>query len=436
MAISNANISLGSSFADGVRVGQMFNDQAGRPGTGVPGTQQFPGPFFNYAGNGIGTLLSPVNAYNITPWPSTVANISSPNTYAGSGPITLNAGDGFATTAMLSKSGGTYIQFDFPRVVGVVTSTTAPAAAVITIYGFDWYGFPMQQSYTLSTTYIPTAGNPYIYPNNFKQPQKAFYGVTGAYYNGASSGAVTIQLQTMNTFGLPYFVQQRENVKFCWDDQDMTNIGGWCSLSSAAATPLLNPAISSATAATNLQQFMSIMGIGGSAAQNTAPFTVAPAATAPYFVTPGSVWSAGVANTSNLTISYASAAASFDLVEWCLVGGGKYLIAGGDRTTPATATTGDVRGLIKLPDITDPFVANQTNVIWSAGGRGNTYNTANFASSVYQYPTGARSLNAQFYVYGSDAFQNQLASSKTPQGSPLTLSQWIGQPQFYTGTPT
>jgi hypothetical protein len=231
----SSNVPLGTHFEDGLRTGPIYT------GTVSPALLTFnPTEVLSYSAYtayGPGILQSPQNTWSITPYPASVSNlVASTAAAAVTGPMNLTlTGDNAATRYV----GGAvpYVQFDWPRVVTVTTVGGGNAAVSVTIFGSDWYGVPMQQTYiipqnTEATSPLVNYGvNASITPN-----AKAFYTVERVWISGALTGG-SISLGVADVFGLPYFVE---------DEGDITSIG-WSNSSEIALPSSLGPINGEAT---------------------------------------------------------------------------------------------------------------------------------------------------------------------------------------------
>lgn len=202
--LTNSNFPLGTEFDDGVRVGPVLTRTI-VSGTG-PNSRLTP---YSYQQWGQGLLLSSIGTYNIIPrGPSGAGNIvgySAPVTVTGAGYLTLSA-DGYVTSSAIGGNGNVIVQCDWPRVpqLSVLTNNIG-ANVTFTVFGTDYYGVPLQASV------VANAQGDYSF-------LKAFYTITGVYSNGAS-GTATIQLQTTDTFGLPYKLNSVGDISFInWGD--------------------------------------------------------------------------------------------------------------------------------------------------------------------------------------------------------------------------
>lgn len=201
------NIPLGSHFQDGVRMGPYYTTQFSETSiadlNGILTSN-------NYNTYGPGILASPDFTWSFTP--------AAP----GDGFTTENNLVGVTNAAALTSAGNLTLlgdqsvtftnagvaQFDWPRIVTVtIAGAAAPAGTEVTIFGFDWWGFPLQHTYIVEDegTYPEItyggAGN-----GGLSVPAKAFYSVNRVYVDRALSPAVgcTISLGAADVFGLPY----------------------------------------------------------------------------------------------------------------------------------------------------------------------------------------------------------------------------------------
>lgn len=186
--LTNTNVPLGTEFDDGLRSGPVLD----RTVLGTNGYQPY-----SYNQWGVGLLNSSDNTYNIVPaGPSATGNVVFAFVPAAAGNLTL-AQDGFVTSLKISGSSSPanlsrFVQFDWARALSLtVAGGNFLAPATVTVFGADCWGVPLQEAVTFQN-----AGT-----YNMK---KAFYTVSGAYYNGAASGGATMSIQTTDTLGLPY----------------------------------------------------------------------------------------------------------------------------------------------------------------------------------------------------------------------------------------
>jgi len=367
------NIPLGTYISDGLRTGPAYSElnslKTDSNGNLVAGY---------YGRYGKGVLLSPFNTWDIVPYGSTVGNIVATAPVTGAGYLTLTQ-DTQATTKLLGQDGNFYVQFDWPRVVSVTVSGVAmPGPTFVDIFGSDWYGFPMQQTYIVDNTGT--------YPSSLAEDAKAFYTVTNVYVSGPTGVGGSISIQTTNTFGLPYALPETSYVSdFSWDGKLMNNQSGSVTLVAGAAT-VDTPAVLSSSAI-----LLSHGDINGTAVADV-----------------GTTYIFNVTARTSFEIT-STDVGDLSTINWSIPNGGQNLLKAADALT-ATASSGDVRGLVKLPE------AGET---WAA------------------VPDGTRRLVISPYIFGSDQFQNQLAAGNQPQGAgvtpPLTKASLYGVDQYYTG---
>lgn len=221
-----ARISLGSHSSDGLRSGPIYSQINKDEVTPLPGT--FPLLSGNYSKFGPGILRSPQHSYKIWPNIPNIAggynilnNLAAAIRPLAAGNIPLR-GDNRVTFRNVGPDGLDLIQFDWPRVPTVTIAGVQAAAAptiYVTIFGYDWYGFPLQHTYTVGgetvlprtyPTVTPGAGandGAIINPQSATaMPVKAFYQVTRAYISAPLPVGCTISLGASDIFGLPYAV--------------------------------------------------------------------------------------------------------------------------------------------------------------------------------------------------------------------------------------
>jgi len=369
----NINVSSGTYVTDGLRSGPTYQNDKNAA----------------YSRLGKGVLYSPYNTWDIVPYESNDGNIVADSQITASGNLTFTE-DRYATTLQKDGSGVNYVQFDWPRVPKIVVSGTGMVGnTAVTIFGKDWYGVPMQHRYEN----IQAAG---VYPETLATPQKAFYTITRIYIDGACNPGGTLRIQTSNTFGLPYVIKEKSYAaNFSWNGTSMLNQYGLAPLVTGSVT-VRTPAVLAAVGLTPASTIIT-------SRQTT--------------TTPGTMNHLRIsAITDRTSFIIQSDAADVSVVSWLIPNGGENLISAAD-TNPAGRLTGDVRGLIRLPDI---------NETWAAE------------------PDGATRLVYTPYIYGADQFINQLSYGGQPEGfevdgpstlPALTASDLYGVDQFYTGTP-
>lgn len=367
------NIPLGTYFTDGLRAGPAYSEldslKSDSNGNLIAG-------YYDRYGKGV--LFSPFNTWNIVPYGSTVGNIVADAPVTGAGYLTLTQ-DTEATTKLLGQDGNFYVQFDYPRVVSVtVDGVDMPGSTNVIIFGTDWYGFPLQQTYI-----VEAVGT---YPASLATNAKAFYTVTKVYIGAPTDVGGSISVQTTNTFGLPYALPETSYVSnFSWDGKLMNDQSGSVTLVTGEAV-VETPAVLSSSV---------ILTTHGD--RNGTPT-----------IDIGTSYIFDV--TSRISFEIVSTnAADESTINWSIPNGGQNLLKAADVTV-ATALSGDVRGLVKLPE------AGET---WGP------------------VPDGTRRLVISPYVFGADQFQNQLAYGNQPQGAgtvpPLSKDSLYGRDQYYTG---
>lgn len=388
-----AKISLGTHFSDGLRTGPIYTAQLSA--AGANGVTPVNGIITsnNYSAYGPGVLHSVQNSYNIKATPaSTIGGFTGLNNIVaaigniGAGNLTLR-GDNVATFLNRDKTGAGIVQLDWPKVPSVtVTGGALAQATSITIFGYDYYGFPLQHTYIVQAagTYPSiNAGADGTNDNMITNaagtvllPAKAFYQITRVHTAQAIAAGRTISIgasvQSINgnadnytgnpiidVFGLPYVVKG-----------DVAVLG--------------SPNGAYSGVVTSVQWGRQTGGI----ANPIIPFDER------------------CVRNYGLPLSFLGAFVAADL------------------TNPSTAATGDVRGLYA------PSRATKTQVV---GGK----------------VVDATNLIFTTFVRGFDNFINQTAAkqqeymqstgSLTPQGvpvTPLVPADAYGVPQFYTGNPS
>jgi hypothetical protein len=157
----------------------------------------------SYSQFGPGIPLSPLFSYYLNPLPPIAGEIVAVNTVSGSGYLTLSGGSSNSPAQSFTPAQSsnqpptaslTAIQLDFPRALSItIANGPTPATNVyVTVFGTDYYGCSMQESFLLNDN-----------SSNTYQMNKAFYQIYNIYVSG-TLGAATISIQTSNVFGLPY----------------------------------------------------------------------------------------------------------------------------------------------------------------------------------------------------------------------------------------
>ena len=239
-----ANFPWGTEFDDGVRIGPGFlssatlNGAIYNPASGVPPSTITP----PQQQMGVGLLLAPLYSYNITARSRAFAAVNAFATlpagtvagtywfYVGGGLGAGLVGDNFisdstvplSATAFNSLNNGIsatlpiqpnyQMKFDWPRALQI-TATNAPIpnanTIVVTVYGFDYWGFPMMERQTVTPTTI--GGTVFL---------KAFSSI--AFISMTSTATVPVgaafTLLPSNTMGLPYYLSNA--------GANITSIGG------------------------------------------------------------------------------------------------------------------------------------------------------------------------------------------------------------------
>ena len=409
------DVPLGTFAQDGLRAGPFYTRQtevqADNNGVILSG---------NWDNWGPGVLFSSQNTYSMTPAIGTVGEIVADQPFA-SGFLPLNRLGSAAVTPFANPQNGTgnglnqsiALQMDYPRVptIRVVVGTARQTTAMLfTIFGTDWYGFPLQATFTLPANSDPAT---YVIPNGFGNADnttnglKAVYTINAVYANGAVSGGgatVSVSVQCSSMFGLPYFVKDFASItQWDWAASDMRNQNGTVTSAVAPGTTVNTRAAPGAVA-------------GGNITGNTVLLTYA--ADAPQAADAAAlqiVQGGGAAATGIHYQSFNVVGTDALTANWSIPGGGANLFLAGN-TTVATNFTSDVRGLVQLPEAADTWAP---------------------------IPNGTRFMSLTSYIYGADQFRNQLAAISQPFGRTaagqntvlpfLTPTDLYGVSQYYTG---
>lgn len=227
------NIPLGTYVSDGVRTGPLYSGAV--PSSLIPFNPNMNLSYSSYSDYGPGIQLSTQATWNITPnAPNTVGgftvlnNLVAPTPAAsitGAGNLTLR-GDN-KVTLRVSDPSGVYVQFDWPRVPTVTITGAVAGNRHITIFGYDWYGNPLQQTYIVNA--IGTYPSVTMGVNaGLSVPAKSFYQITQVSIDGALGIGSTISLGAADIFGLPFLVQDTGDITgISWGNQSdlSSNVG-------------------------------------------------------------------------------------------------------------------------------------------------------------------------------------------------------------------
>ena len=211
----STNLPLGTYVQDGLRSGPLYS------GTSLAVTPNAQGGVIggSHSAYGPGILFSPLNTWNIMPFAPAAGSTITTNvvntTAAAAIPVAMNLtlfADGQVTTRIV-QNGQSYIQFDWPRVVTVNITGAVAGGRDVTIFGTDWYGIPLQQTYTVNAVaQYPAITKGGGTSGSLSVPAKAFYTVNRVYINGALGAGSSISLGAANIFGLPYYIVGMEDV--------------------------------------------------------------------------------------------------------------------------------------------------------------------------------------------------------------------------------
>lgn len=440
------NIPKGTAVADSYRIAPKF-DTLSQTGVNAQG-QIISGSSFNNYGPGL--LMTPTATFNFTPYPTTAGNIANPAPAIVAGPSWLTlAGDNGATTIVASPSTGIfppgapnnfYLQLDWPRVPSITIGGTADLAGPVpvTFFGFDYYGQPMQHSYVVEArgTYPgPLIQDP-ITPippisSSGRKPCKAFYRITGVYFNGTTGPNTTVTCRVSNTFGLPFVMKSVNDVNtFGWATQvNMMAQEGVVALGAGGTSP---PIQSPAAIALLL-------------AENDLPFAFAPiiftnAQALPAGADAGVLYGGAVVKSSpqgmGTFVIQSTSATDRSIVSWGIINAGQAIMAPADLTVPVDPITGaDVRGLIELPDLGEtwaPGVDGNTQCIfqWYCEGFDNQLNILNAGGQPQQNGIPNPPTNN---IVPSNIYHTTVVVDTVP--TDFTINTLYGNPQYYTGVP-
>lgn len=324
----------GSHFEDGVRSGPFFGSTYTNSVNSFSPPAQVANPADTQAP---GVYLTPMSLLDMIPTPvSATLLAANQTTGAGANYLTLATTSLIGLTVLTSYAGkttglnnGPLLQLDSARNISI-TSTGDMSAVNFTVYGWDFYGIPMAEQITGPNTTT-------VYG------KKAFYVVQGI---RTSNQGTNVSAGVGNTFGLPFFLKSA-NYLFPPMWNNTADLGSVAGVTSAALTanPITTQAIASgvvyvtvtSTAALKNGQLVTIAGAtttdGITAVQLniTAPITIIDATHFAY-VTMGNATAGGTAG-GGAAVTYTANTIGV---------GGTIVVA--DETSPATITTGDVRG--------------------------------------------------------------------------------------------
>jgi hypothetical protein len=263
------NIPLGTYVSDGVRTGPLYSGAV--PSSLIPFNPNMNLSYSSYSEYGPGIQLSTQATWNITPnAPNTAGgftilnNLVAPTLAAsitGAGNLTLRGDNN--VTLRVSDPSGVYVQFDWPRVPTVTITGAVAGNRHVTIFGYDWYGNPLQQTYIVNA--IGTYPNVTVGPNgSLSIPVKSFYQITQVSIDGALGVNSIISLGAADIFGLPFLVMDAGDITgISWAEQSdlSTNtsvlssptigksqlLGGTVEVYTSAVTPDSNIALSIST---------------------------------------------------------------------------------------------------------------------------------------------------------------------------------------------
>lgn len=218
---------VGTLFRDGVRVGQKFT----RPEQFTNSIGVSPSRVVQINPSrtrwGEGVLLGTTSIYNISPAPAStngdICYLTDANT---PGNQTLTAGgdqNQASSWAAICANGLPGLQLDWPRSVEFIISGNQTAPLTFKVFGYDWYGQPMQMSVDniISVGGVDTAYSPVARTLDLgaETNNKAFYQITRVFMFGNVSATAEIKIQTCASFGLPFALNQTLGmpIQVYWD---------------------------------------------------------------------------------------------------------------------------------------------------------------------------------------------------------------------------
>jgi len=174
-------------------------------------------PFDNPSPMSIGVgPLGRVYVWDIVPQAAVTNNIAASQTATTTNQaLTLTAGT--SAKSVITNTGATVIQLDFPRAVKVNCATTARA---FTVSGYDYYGQAMSEVITVATAGTAVTG------------AKAFYQISGVTIAGS---ATTVVVGTGDVFGCPVrFIDKSYVVRYGWNNATTDDTSGTLTVADTA----------------------------------------------------------------------------------------------------------------------------------------------------------------------------------------------------------
>lgn len=435
-------IQLGTYTEDGLRSGPVYPYKYDSTNKGLVSANVTASDYGRF---GRGVLYSSITPYTFTPldmgwdlftntgpdvcsYQSVLTNgyLSLKTNNAANG-ISLNTSKAVPATYKVNKEGKGYIQFDYPRVPFIFLQgpNDTVGNVPVTIFGTDGYGYPIQMTYQVGAS----TGSAFFltFPERhgaYSAPMKSFDTITDVYVNGAfPSNDYRIGVGSSNIFGLPYKLKnQGDVVSFSCESPDPANIPPYSLLSLSGSVTLVN-----GFGSIHIPALYTLPGLSQPGNQGLSLTYFTPNNTAP---TNAGFLSTTVPNDEARIDIYSSNEDDQNTLLWTLSGGGYKLFQCGDESTPST-TSGDPRGLVRLPSILDQ---NFGDPVWS--------------SELYSRPNGQLEASVSYYVRGANAFINQVARSGSLIGevpnpnfnqlvspSELMPEDLYGVAPYYTGVP-
>lgn len=196
------NIPLGTYVSDGVRTGPFYTGQLPQGFVADANGLITSSSHDNY---GPGVLLSTQHTYNITP-AEPHAGFTTLNNLVASTPAAQVPGA--RDLILLGDNSVTFlnrgvVQFDWPRIPTVtITGVAAAPNTHVTIFGTDFYGFPLQHTYVVQLT--GTYPDIDLANATVDIAAKAFYTVNRVFISAALPVGSSISLGCAEAYGLPY----------------------------------------------------------------------------------------------------------------------------------------------------------------------------------------------------------------------------------------
>jgi hypothetical protein len=367
--------------------------------TNIPVIDQVPSTL---AANNIATSQSPgAGAITLTAGTGVTGSSSVVNALTGATVTGLLALDGAAGNIGYGSAGNTMRSWDITKMLArcvTITSGSDDHLINFTVNGYDVYGFPMTQ------TLAGSAGAPGTVTTT-----KAFKYIASVTHTGSVAGTVTVG--TADIFGFPLQVLRSPNVTIWWGNPQSLYQGGSTSAQTTLEIPVtlanlanaqvyqvdapfdgklisanfrvITAVTTAAKAATLTAQANAVSVTGGVIALTSANCTPIGAQVAGSAITAGNTFTVG--QTVGVVVSSVTTfVEGSGIIELVVQNNDE---TGGTLTTavttsPATASTGDVRGTIAPPSASDAtkrltvFITLPPAQLASANGAASEYGVA------------------------------------------------------------